>query len=163
MMLAVALALAACSSKKSASQAHGATVGMPAVASDAAVMMTPAASGAAGQSGGAMPDAGMPQPAASTSCAMPHATPGCDDSAIQQCVCQGDATCCQRQWDAICVPLVQSLRCKGDCCKPSGTQGCADSSVEQCVCALQSSCCDTSWDDFCTIIAQGKCHACSGA
>jgi len=94
-------------------------------------------------------------------CTSAHATGGCEDPVVQQCVCdQGDQACCNSAWDTICVSLVQSLRCKGDCCKATGSLGCSDAAVESCVCALSADCCSKRWDDFCTIVAEGKCNAC---
>jgi hypothetical protein len=95
-------------------------------------------------------------------CGAPHATGGCEDPTVQQCVCtKGDPGCCSNAWDAICVGLVQGLACKGDCCKATSALGCMDATVESCVCALDMDCCTKGWDDFCTIVAQGQCKACA--
>ena len=48
------------------------------------------------------------------SCCQPHETPGCDDPAVQACVCAEDAYCCEQMWDDICVDEVTSLGC-GNC------------------------------------------------
>lgn len=49
-----------------------------------------------------------------TSCCEPHDSPGCEDAAVQQCVCAEDVYCCDVEWDGICVNEVNSLGC-GDC------------------------------------------------
>ncbi|HRY97412.1 MAG TPA: hypothetical protein P5147_28385, partial [Myxococcota bacterium] len=47
-------------------------------------------------------------------CCAAHATPGCDDAVISDCVCAQDPYCCDTEWDASCVGEVDSLAC-GTC------------------------------------------------
>ena len=47
-------------------------------------------------------------------CCQPHATPGCDDAAVQDCVCEEDAYCCEEEWDGVCVDEVDGMGC-GSC------------------------------------------------
>lgn len=126
--------------------------------------------GQAGAAGGTTPSAGtsaqpMP-PQGPTSvvrgpCNQSHATPGCVDSTVEECVCRGDARCCSAEWDAVCVGLVRGLQCKGDCCRAGQVGGCRDSEVERCVCARSQECCTSVWDEFCTVVAEGVCRACA--
>lgn len=56
-------------------------------------------------------------------------TPGCSDTAIQECVCAEDPICCGLDdgfWDSICVGLVNSLGCA--MCDIGDTTGEGDSS-----------------------------------
>lgn len=51
-----------------------------------------------------------------TSCCAPHASPGCDDSAlgfpdIEQCVCDRDSYCCSTAWDEYCATEVSAFGC----------------------------------------------------
>jgi hypothetical protein len=49
-----------------------------------------------------------------TDCCTPHNTPGCDDTTIQQCVCNQDPVCCGDErgvWDSICVAEVNQFGC----------------------------------------------------
>jgi len=45
---------------------------------------------------------------------MPNDEPGCDDMAIQDCVCGIDPFCCEVAWDATCVFEVEGEGC-GSC------------------------------------------------
>ncbi len=40
--------------------------------------------------------------------------PGCDDAAVQTCVCAVDPFCCETEWDDLCVIGVEFYQC-GDC------------------------------------------------
>ncbi len=44
-------------------------------------------------------------------CCEAHATGGCTNEAIQDCVCAQDEPCCAAMWDDICVEEVDSLGC----------------------------------------------------
>jgi hypothetical protein len=46
-----------------------------------------------------------------TDCCMPHPTAGCDDMAVETCVCNEDPFCCDQEWDGLCVDQVTSLMC----------------------------------------------------
>ena len=39
----------------------------------------------------------------SGNCCTTHATTGCDDPAVEDCVCAADPFCCNNQWDGLCV------------------------------------------------------------
>jgi hypothetical protein len=46
-----------------------------------------------------------------TSCCVVHATKGCDNKAIESCVCALDSFCCNNEWDKTCVGEVLSEKC----------------------------------------------------
>jgi hypothetical protein len=122
-------------------------------------------------------------------CCAVHNNVGCDDEAVENCVCAMDPFCCQVMWDGICVNEAINL-CDADCgagstsfgtdtsmdtgsmdtgdpgtscCVPHGTPGCDDAVVEACVCAFDSFCCDASWDNICVSEALDPCGAvCEG-
>jgi len=49
-------------------------------------------------------------------CCTPHASAGCMNPTIRECVCKGDPVCCMegRLWDAMCVQNVRTLGCETD-------------------------------------------------
>ena len=109
------------------------------------------------------------EPAAKGSCCEAHEQPGCDDPAIEACVCdtqKGDPTCCNEAWDLFCMTLVDLLSCgtcktKGPCCSDNGTEGCDDPSIEACVCAELPDCCDLKWDFVCAeLVSILDCGSC---
>jgi hypothetical protein len=116
--------------------------------------------GAAGSSAAAA-DSG----ALSTECCNAHIGSGCSDKTVQDCVCKQVGSCCQNDWDVVCVELVGSLNCgscKPDCCSASSSiPGCRDATVEKCVCAADATCCSNTWDAFCvTAVAALGCGKC---
>lgn len=88
-------------------------------------------------------------------CCSANGTPGCSTASVQTCVCDVDAFCCERQWDAMCASVAQSAcgACGGgpdqDCCTAQDTPGCTDSAIEACVCAQDAWCCSNKWDSVC--------------
>jgi hypothetical protein len=87
-------------------------------------------------------------------CCSAHPFPGCNDPAIEACVCAADDYCCNFVWDDICTGEVVSAGCgvcgSGDsCCAVHPTPGCADGGIESCVCAQDNFCCNTEWDSRC--------------
>lgn len=54
-------------------------------------------------------------------CCDEHEGPGCNESAVQECVCDMDATCCGFDWSASCVDIAQA-RCEATC-QPDATTG----------------------------------------
>ncbi len=95
-------------------------------------------------------------------CCIDNNTPGCDDPAIETCVCGNDPFCCDTQWDNVCVGIATNDcgECGGggtttgvdpneDCCTDQQSPGCTDAAIEACVCALDAYCCDTLWDATC--------------
>ena len=55
---------------------------------------------------------------AHNSCCATAATPGCDDSVCQACVCNSDSFCCGLAWDATCVSLSTGLCASSCACGP---------------------------------------------
>ncbi len=47
-------------------------------------------------------------------CCQPHEGPGCNEAAVQTCVCDMDASCCGFDWQETCVDLAQA-RCDATC------------------------------------------------
>ena len=112
-------------------------------------------------------------------CCSPHGGPGCEDEAVEQCVCEQDQWCCSDDWDFQCAQEVEEFGCGtcpsgegcgdwacnngetcwtcendcggcvGECCEANGTPGCWEPAVMACVCAMDGYCCDTIWDEAC--------------
>jgi hypothetical protein len=84
-------------------------------------------------------------------------------------VCNGEATCCQREWDDECVTAA-SETC-GEPCIPCSHSECEsgealDSTCSPCVaqiCAVDPFCCDTSWSDECVAKIETVCGQTCGA
>ena len=60
---------------------------------------------------GPPPDEGPPGPMGAGDCCVGHGGLGCDDPAIESCVCAQDDFCCTMKWDDLCVSLVAKLEC----------------------------------------------------
>jgi hypothetical protein len=89
--------------------------------------------------------------AESGSCCVEHTSSGCDNSAVQKCICEQLPDCCNKAWSQSCVLLTQ-----GHYCEPS---------VRDCVCAPEAEggwaredCCKQEWTNFCEIVAVAKCN-----
>ncbi len=105
---------------------------------------------------GGVDDGGLP----GGDCCTAHGGLGCNDAAIETCVCGLDDICCSSGWDSICVDEAAQLcgaPCMGggggddvgDCCTPHLSVGCTNLEIEGCVCSLDDFCCSTEWDDIC--------------
>jgi hypothetical protein len=46
-------------------------------------------------------------------CCAPNGSPGCDDDAVEACVCESDYLCCTSDWDMLCVDAVTMDGCGG--------------------------------------------------
>ncbi len=56
-------------------------------------------------------------------CCEAHAIPGCDEAAVQQCVCEVEQECCLFEWIESCAELAQA-RCEATCeSDDSGSSG----------------------------------------
>ncbi|MCX4243567.1 hypothetical protein [Paraliomyxa miuraensis] len=126
-----------------------------------------------GESGGPPPppgdsgDSGGPPLGGDGDCCMDNGTPGCDDPAIESCVCMQDAYCCSSTWDSLCVDEVAMFGC-GDCggampppppgtstcCSAQAGPGCDDQAIADCVCFIDDFCCTTQWDAVCAIFVE---------
>lgn len=110
-------------------------------------------------------------------CCVGGPAPGCEDAAIQACVCAEFDFCCTEGWDKVCASGVEALGCghcggagdtgvdpttgggdtgeppppppTNDCCTPAATPGCTEAGVESCVCMQDPFCCDSEWDQVC--------------
>ncbi|MEX1366892.1 MAG: hypothetical protein AB1Z98_27440 [Nannocystaceae bacterium] len=118
-----------------------------------------------------------PPPDGDGDCCADNGTPGCDDPAVQACVCTSDSYCCDMEWDAVCAAEVESLGCGtcggggetgggggvSPCCAQQPGAGCApDPVVEACVCAMDDYCCSTFWDLTCAgEVESFGCGSCS--
>lgn len=95
------------------------------------------------------------------SCCDARADAGCEDPAVEACVCAKDSTCCDKRWSGKCAKL--AVACDGPCAPvPStstcctlhaGEPGCIDAAVQSCVCKTRKSCCDEGWDAACVVLA----------
>ncbi len=86
------------------------TTDAPTTAGSSSSGRGPSSSGEATTAGGLPPGSG---------CCEPHAGPGCDESAVQECVCDQNAACCGFDWSQECVDVAQ-----GSCaatCEPDAT------------------------------------------
>ena len=90
-------------------------------------------------------------------CCVAHGGLGCDDVAVETCVCGLDPVCCSTGWDDICVdeagqcgaPCMGGGGDVGDCCIAHLTPGCTNLEIEGCVCSFDDFCCSFEWDDIC--------------
>ena len=94
-------------------------------------------------------------------CCVDNNSPGCEDPAVQSCVCDVDAFCCDNEWDDVCASVAKNecgLQCEGgddDCCTAHDAAGCADAAIQGCVCADDPWCCGMddegigTWDSVC--------------
>lgn len=118
--------------------------------------------------------------------------PGCNDYAIELCVCEVNPECCSGTWDETCVDAVSLLGCGtcgpeaqcgdgvcqsgedcvtcgvdcglcvGACCEANDTIGCVDPRAQSCVCTVRPQCCTDVWDEACAAMASDTCTACCG-
>jgi hypothetical protein len=87
------------------------------------------------------------------SCCEAHEGTGCNDPAIEACVCAADALpdCCDKKWDVFCVEIVKQRYC--------------EKGIRQCVCMewQQEGCCTVEWtESICETTAELKCGASGG-
>lgn len=100
------------------------------------------------------------------SCCEFNLDPGCEDPVVEACVCAFDPSCCDEQWNGICVGYA-AIECKGgceveggdgDCCdRDNPTVGCDDPFIEACTCVDDPFCCDVVWDFVCVGGAEMLC------
>jgi len=76
-----------------------------------------AGSGSPGGSGGSGGSVTSKEP-----CCVAHDGPGCNDAAIQACVCEQDPTCCSGSWNQFCVNEIKQFGC-GSCGGSAGGGG----------------------------------------
>lgn len=118
-------------------------------------------------------------------CCSTHPSPGCDDPAVQNCVCAEDEGCCTDAWGESCVFLAADActsccgngvcdeletcetcpedcgGCPGPCCLAGDGPGCTEPDIEECVCAFMPECCEVEWTAPCASSAE-QCGVCGG-
>ncbi len=103
------------------------------------------------------------------SCFAAHGTPGCDNTACCEAICQADPFCCDNQWDTICVDEANELCAgcggvgTGSCFSAHGTPYCDRASCCDVVCSADSYCCNNQWDTICVNEANLYCASCGGS
>ncbi len=100
---------------------------------------------------------------ASGDCFASHGTPGCDDAACCEAVCDRRPFCCEFDWDTTCVNLAREEcgppRCpaEGNCFAAHSTPGCEAASCCEQVCEEDASCCENTWSEACAVLADRLC------
>ncbi|MEM6992152.1 MAG: hypothetical protein AAF721_16700 [Myxococcota bacterium] len=95
-------------------------------------------------------------------------TSGCNDVAVEMCVCDQDEFCCAMQWDDLCVELAAGCGAACElpeptCCDPQRAGGCVDTEISDCTCLLDPACCDTAWSPACVALSVAECtNLCEG-
>jgi hypothetical protein len=90
-------------------------------------------------------------------CCTENGTPGCDNPAVAQCVCEADVYCCETEWDDICVGEVDSEGCgscdgggpvcgDGECSAGEACDNCPDDCGP---CGGTGSCCEVQETEGC--------------
>ncbi|MGB0591278.1 MAG: cupredoxin domain-containing protein [Myxococcota bacterium] len=117
-------------------------------------------------------------------CCDAHGGLGCDDPAVEECVCAAQPFCCNGKWDEFCAEAAATCgaecgescgdgtcsvaescescpldcgACEGPCCEAHDGAGCADLATTTCVCDIDASCCDNAWTESCAIQAVIQC------
>jgi hypothetical protein len=112
--------------------------------------------------GVALPDGGLPL---GNDCCTESALPGCSNAPVLECVCAGDAACCNESYDALCVTEAITrcaLACElpppeSDCSTPSEVPSCSVPEIAECVCAIDPFCCAFRFDANCVTLAAAEC------
>ncbi|MBX3355248.1 MAG: hypothetical protein KF724_06080 [Phycisphaeraceae bacterium] len=110
--------------------------------------------------------------ASAGSCCEPHAGPACENGGCCFAVCAIDPTCCQEEWDELCVNTAKTLAqckqcnpdcgdtCAGSCCTPHPGPRCNNQKCCDAVCLGWTDdngtvypgdafCCNVQWDANC--------------
>ncbi|MEX1366891.1 MAG: hypothetical protein AB1Z98_27435 [Nannocystaceae bacterium] len=117
-------------------------------------------------------------------CCVANDSPGCNQVAVEACVCAEVTSCCSDRWSSTCAGLVDELGCgvcvggpdtgdvdpddsgggsAQDCCVGGPEPGCNDAEVQACVCADIPFCCDTGWEKVCGSAVEALgCGHCGG-
>jgi|GEM_PF-526914 len=106
-------------------------------------------------------------------CCVPHDGPACSTAPCCNAVCAQDPSCCQEQWDELCVNIARTLpqcsecnlpcgaTCAGSCCEPHATPHCSSLPCCEAVCfgwtdvngvvyGGDAYCCNVQWDSNCS-------------
>ncbi|MEE9294181.1 MAG: hypothetical protein V3W34_04330 [Phycisphaerae bacterium] len=93
-----------------------------------------------------------------------NGTPGCNDRACCEAVCEIEPLCCIVEWDSICAEIAAAIcgnpACPGEgsCFESNGTPGCDDPVCCNKVCQVNPFCCDVEWDQGCASEAADLCQ-----
>ena len=93
-------------------------------------------------------------------CTAPSLAPGCDDPAVEACVCDLAPQCCTVKWGSVCAQLA------GSQCADTATPPSANDATRACVCAQIPECCSDTWKPICDELAHDRCEGsgdCSSA
>ncbi|PKQ17466.1 MAG: hypothetical protein CVT68_08380, partial [Actinobacteria bacterium HGW-Actinobacteria-8] len=93
-------------------------------------------------------------------CTAPSLAPGCDDPAVESCVCALAPQCCTAKWGDVCAQLA------GSQCAAAATPPSANAATRACVCAQVPECCSDTWKPICDELAHDRCEGrgdCSSA
>jgi hypothetical protein len=98
-------------------------------------------------------------------CCTESELPGCSNGSVLECVCAGDAACCNESYDALCVTEAITrcaLACEmpppsSDCSTPSEAPSCTVPEIAECVCAIDPFCCTFRFDANCVTLAAAEC------
>ena len=102
-------------------------------------------------------------------CFYPHPTPGCNDAACCEMICEMDEICCTTAWDGTCASIALE-KCTppecgtyaaGNCCELNFSPACNDQRCCDAVCDEDIVCCDTTWDEVCASIARSLPNDCT--
>jgi hypothetical protein len=112
--------------------------------------------------GPTLADAGLPS---GNDCCTESELPGCSNVPVLECVCAGDAACCNESYDALCVTEAITrcaLACEmpppsSDCSTPSEAPSCTVPEIAECVCAIDPFCCTFRFDANCVTLAAAEC------
>ncbi len=102
----------------------------------------------------------------SGSCFFANGTPGCQDVACCQDVCEHDPFCCLLGWDQLCAEEVEPicglfaacLNGAGSCFAVHASPGCDNETCCNTVCNVDAVCCNEGWDQFCVNRANDDCR-----
>jgi hypothetical protein len=98
-------------------------------------------------------------------CFQANGSPGCNDAACCQTICQIDAYCCHVQWDSVCADEAEAncqgpgVPCPGEgpCRTAHPSPGCQDQACCELICSLDPFCCEVEWDQACADAAIELC------
>ena len=100
------------------------------------------------------------------SCFIPHKKPFCDDGRCCENVCNIEPTCCELEWDELCVETAERncTQCgdvyAGSCLVAHPAPACYDEECCQSVCKTDPFCCTITWDAGCANIALSNPEQC---
>ena len=111
--------------------------------------------------------AGSPCPGTGDCCSS-HESPGCDDPACCQLICERDPFCCSSGWDVPCAVQANDLcgggepycpwcPTEGGCCELRSGPGCDREACCAAVCDIEPECCVVGWSSVCVELVDKVC------